>query len=591
LSANENPSPEAACPPPTQSSSSTPSHWLPRAGRLLYTHNPFYLLSVAFVLHSTRLWLNTRAWPYDPWPLMGIIGGYILLVALVGCLVIRLGKAWDDARSIFLILLLLFVELSLTFDPVVVAQPRLGLILLLVGWGLAAGVSEGLLRILRIRLPSLFRGPYHLLLALLFLYPPLVVAGLRMETVSAIWRIWAFSPIAGLSLLTLLPAIRRGPDYVRQNGTPWSWPWFPWGLFGFLGVCLGIRSYALTLSFDSVLTQGLQEAMRLESAFAPFFLVPLVLAGGVLLLEMGLVAKNQRLQRMALVMPLVAWLLACSVLNPSVPAADFLRRFTEHLGAPLWLSAWAGLIFFCYAGFRGVVGAAWGAAAALLLLAAVGRHTVGWSSQQWQAWPLWILALLLAVEGVGRRRARELFLAGVAAILAARLDWLTSAHWLYRDALPLQLISVWAVILGATFHDAWGRRLQSIGLGGLVAGCALAVSWPQQLPADLPWWTRACYLGAVVAGTLVCAYAIPSRAYFFAGAGMLVASLGRVLHVFAIELQRIARWEGAGVFVLGLVWLMLAVLISAVKAGLGKHLLRLVPQPIGEQTPSGTGSA
>src|SRR5437868_15038825 len=83
--------------------------------RLLYTHNPFYLLSVAFVLHSTRLWLNTRAWPYDPWPLMYIIGGYILLIAIIGFLVIRLGKAWDDARSILLILLLLFVELSLTF--------------------------------------------------------------------------------------------------------------------------------------------------------------------------------------------------------------------------------------------------------------------------------------------------------------------------------------------------------------------------------------------------------------------------------------------------------------------------------------------
>jgi hypothetical protein len=65
------------------------AHWLPQAGRLLYTHNPFHLLSVAFVLHSTRLWLNTRAWPYDPWPLMYIVGGYILLVAVIGCLVIR----------------------------------------------------------------------------------------------------------------------------------------------------------------------------------------------------------------------------------------------------------------------------------------------------------------------------------------------------------------------------------------------------------------------------------------------------------------------------------------------------------------------
>ena len=37
--------------------------------RLVYTQNPFYLLSVAFVLHSTRLWYRQGAGPFDPWPL------------------------------------------------------------------------------------------------------------------------------------------------------------------------------------------------------------------------------------------------------------------------------------------------------------------------------------------------------------------------------------------------------------------------------------------------------------------------------------------------------------------------------------------
>jgi hypothetical protein len=153
----------------------------------------------------------------------------------------------------------------------------------------------------------------------------------------------------------------------------------------------------------------------------------------------------------------------------------------------------------------------------------------------------------------------------------------------------LQLTAIWAVILGAIIPDAWGRQLRGLGLVGLIAGCALAVSWPTELPAGLPWWTRACYLGAVVAGTFVCAYAIDSRVYFFAAVGMLVASLGRVLHVFAIELQRIANWEGAGFFVLGLVWLVLAVLISSAKAGLGRHLRRLVPQSVVERARNGPG--
>jgi hypothetical protein len=567
------------------------SHWLQHAARLLYTHNPFYLLSVAFVLHSTRLWLHTRAWPYDPWPLMYIVGGYILLVAIVGFLVIRLGKAWDDARSIFLILVLLFLELSLSFDPVLVAQPRTGLVLLLIGWALAVVVSEGLFWSLRIRLALLLRVPYYLLLGLLFLYPPLIVAGLQSETVSAIWRIWAFSPIASLLLLTLLPAIRRGPEYVRQNGTPWHWPWFPWCLFGFLGLCLGLRSYALTLSFDSVLTQGLHEAMRLESAFSPFFVAPLVLSCGVLLLEAGLVARNQRIQRVALFAPLLSWLLACSNPNPSVPAADFLAHFTELLGAPLWLAAWAGLMFFTYAMVRGVKEASWGTAAALLLVGAIGPRTLDWASLRWQAWPLWILAVLFGIEGIRYRQARELLPAGAAAILAARFDWLGDLHWIYRNGLPLQLMSIWLVILGATFDDAWGQRLRSIGLGCLIAGCVAAVFWPTELPAGLPWWTRISYLGVLVAATLTCAYLIGSRSYFLAGVAMLIVSSGRALHVLSIELQRLARWDGAGFFVLGLVWLLIAVLISSTKAGFAKYFVRLMPRPLSEKTPGDVNSS
>jgi hypothetical protein len=512
---------------------------------------------------------------------MGIFGGYFLVVAFVGLLVIRLGKAWDDARSIFLILLLLFVELSLTFDPVLVAQPRLGLALLLVGWLLAVAVSEGLLLGLRIRLPLLFRGPYHLLLALLFLYPPLIVTGFQTETVSAIWRIWAFSPIASLALLTLLPAIRRGPDYVRNNGTPWGWPWFPWCLFGFLGLCVTSRAYALTLSFDSVLTQGLPEAMRLESAFSPFFLVPLWLASSVLLLEAGLVAQNRRLQQIALIVPpLLAWLSATSLPTQSVLAADFLARFTDRLGSPLWLAVWGGLIFFVYARLRGVSDASSGAAVALALLGAIGPRTVDSTSVEWHTWPVWVLALVVSLEGVRNRRSRELLLGGAIAILAARFDWLRETHWLYRDALPLQLLSIWAVTLGVLFDDPWGRRLRWIGLAGVIAGGLSAVVWNPESPAGLPWWSGACYWGGVVVGTIFCAYLIRSRSYFFAGVGMLVLFLGRALHAFALELERMAHWDGAGFFVLGIAWLALAVLISAAKSGLAKYLAGLVPRPL-----------
>ena len=75
--------------------------------RLLYSQNPFYVLSVCFMLHGTGLWFRDARGEFSPWPLMGLICGYVLLVAAAGFVIVRLWKVWNDARSIFLILLLI----------------------------------------------------------------------------------------------------------------------------------------------------------------------------------------------------------------------------------------------------------------------------------------------------------------------------------------------------------------------------------------------------------------------------------------------------------------------------------------------------
>ena len=56
MTAHEDPRPAAT----TTQNIPPRANWMQRTVGSLYTHNPFYLLSVAFVLHSTRLWLNTR---------------------------------------------------------------------------------------------------------------------------------------------------------------------------------------------------------------------------------------------------------------------------------------------------------------------------------------------------------------------------------------------------------------------------------------------------------------------------------------------------------------------------------------------------
>src|SRR5262249_58217558 len=107
---------------------------------------------------------------------------------------------------------------SVTFDEVLVLHPAQGAVCCLAGLLFAVGLSEGLLRGIRLRLPALFRVPYYLTLALFFLYP-LLLSRYADEPRSAVMMLglFAFSPAAGLVFLTLLPAAPRGAGYGRRN--------------------------------------------------------------------------------------------------------------------------------------------------------------------------------------------------------------------------------------------------------------------------------------------------------------------------------------------------------------------------------------
>src|SRR5262249_59934841 len=149
--------------------------------------------------------------------------------------------------------------------------------------------------------------------------------GLGKDAGAAVWRIYLFSPVAAAVILTLLPAVRRGPPYVAESGTPWRWPLYPWSLFVFLMICLGFRAYALSLSFDPVLTQNLSQAMRLDSAFGLYFLAPMLFAVGLLLLEAGIVRNKSWTRNLALFVPAICVYLSIPSHAGSAPYAVFLQ--------------------------------------------------------------------------------------------------------------------------------------------------------------------------------------------------------------------------------------------------------------------------
>ena len=197
--------------------------------KFLYNHNPFYVLSAGLILYGLyQAFRGGNAAVEHPWWLAAALCGYTTLMAVTAFLVIKLGRVWEDARSIVLILLLQFAAISLSFDQLCSTAPGQAAGLLAFGFGFSLLVSEALLGGLEIRLPRLFRLPYYLILGLFFGYPLLVKPQTMLDSIGpTAWRIYLFPVVVGLAFLTLLPAIRRGANYVSRTGRPGRGPGSP----------------------------------------------------------------------------------------------------------------------------------------------------------------------------------------------------------------------------------------------------------------------------------------------------------------------------------------------------------------------------
>jgi hypothetical protein len=371
--------------------------------RWICTNNPFYVLSAGLFLMGLWISFGAQSEEVQTWALMSGLAGYTLLLAVTACLLVRFGNVWDDVRTLLLLVVLMFLATSVTFDEVLVFDPERGFICYLLGLLFAIVVSEGLLRGMRLQLPACFRAPYYLILALFFVYPlalrPLL-AEPRSEALT--WGLFGFSPIVGLIFLTLLPAIRRGPECVRDNGSPWRWPLYPWVLFGVLGFAVPARSFLLCWSM-----QLLEGGDRERVVFGPFFLVPFGLAIAILLLEMGLVSRRRSVQGIALVLPVALTVLTLLGQRDAQIYQEFLQTFTARLGIdPLLATLLSSAGFYAYAAVRGVPLATEALTAALVALSVVGPDTLQSGELVSPLSTPIVMAMLLQLAlGVWRRNA------------------------------------------------------------------------------------------------------------------------------------------------------------------------------------------
>lgn len=445
--------------------------------RFLYSQNPFYLLSVSFVLHGTGIWYRANATTHSPWILFGIIASYIAMMAGTGFVIVRRGQVWDDARSILLILFVLFLELAMTADDVLVADRGTGQAMLLGAWLIAAGVTELLLSGLRIGLRFLYRVPLHLLLALVVLYPLVIVRGAYPHDGERItWAVFLFSPAAAMILLMLIPAVRRGPAYTSRNGTPWTWPFYPWSIFGCLLVVVLLRSYTLCLSFDPVLDIGWIRAQNLENRFGSIYLTPMLLALSVLCLEWTLVSDSAAARRAALILPIAAVITAIPIGSAREASlyVGFLDEVTAQFASPVWITISLSLLVTGYAVLRRVQHAEISLSVLLVLLAFLSPQALRPSfSVTPVSWPLALAAVVQLAAGIHARNSIQVFI-GLVCGLAAALCVLPDSFGIMSVVVILYLLVVGMILSGRLLHDRFARFLFVAGAVLLTAGSSLA---------------------------------------------------------------------------------------------------------------------
>lgn len=554
-----------------------------RLARFICTQNPFYLLSVCFVLHGTSLWMNDSHEDYETLPLFLLICGYIFMMSLTAVTVVRKAKLWEDARSILLLVPLLLVELSLTLDDPLITDPAGGRMIVIAAFLFSVVVIELLLGGLRMRLPWLYRLPLHAFMGLIILYPLAIVPALYNESavLSASWRIYLFGPLSALAIVSLIPAVRRGTEYVRDNGTPWSWPLYPWSLFTFLILAVGARGYSFSLSFDPVLEQSYGEAMGLESAWGGYFLTPLLIALAFLLLEFGIVTRRISVSFLAMILPVGACGLVLFEWNDSLPLRMFQETYTSRFAAPLFVALCAASAFYFIALVRRVPLALPAFTCTVLGFSVVGLRTIDpLTISEFQPLPLMLAGSVLLVRGLFDRESGKFFLGLIGITCWIGLEFWPSWGHFTRSMYFSHMLLVALLLSGLCFQKGFAKDFAFLGMLGLVVAAGIALFHPPDLPHWLPDWSRMLYVLGLAAISLSIAYPCHLPEFFYVAAVMLLGTTIESGRLLVELLQSLVDWRGLNSFLIGFALLLMGMLVSAGKAGLLNHLKILVPKPL-----------
>lgn len=496
----------------------------------LYAGNPFYAISAVLMLYGIRsAYAEAEIGLINSWIMMGVLAGYTLVLAGIAVSIIRWGHVWDDARSLLVLLLLLFLAISISLDDLLNNADSIpaATAFMLFGFIGSTLVSEMVLRGARIRLGFGYRAPFYLLLALFYVFPWMCSPVLRPQSAATLeWLIFLFPTLAAGLFLLLLPAVRRGSAYAANNGTPWLWPWFPWTIFAVLAAAVGLRSFVLAMTYgpEGAIWSGPGfKSINFETIFGPYFLIPLAFALLSLMLEGAVIGRNQILQRRILLGAPLLLLLAVPY-SQSLVFQNFLHRVMELCGSPLWITVLLLLILYGRAWLAGVpqAGLAW--LGTLLLFSAIGPETVRLESPVvLQSWPVFIVGAVAAVHGIQRRSSGYSLLG--AALISCGV-WLVLPQTIaanFRMTLCYHILWLTVITIGIACRDRLATLLRIVGAAQVPIAALVALVALRDDFVPISW--RLLYVLVVATTALALGALWRQRWYLYAFAGTLAMGM------------------------------------------------------------------
>ena len=337
-----------------------------------------------------------------------------------------------------------------------------------------------------------------------------------------------------------------------------------------LFVSIAFRAYALSLSFDPVLSLEPAASDRLENAFGAYYLVPLVLACGVLWLEGGCVSRSMRTQRWTMLIPIIATVLSIPSDNSSLPYAEFLQRFIEQLASPLWLTLLASCAFYGWAWWRGVALAEFGVLMVLVLLTVVHSETTNVRTLQAPvAWPLFVIAVIEVIIAHRTKLSVRALIGSVSLAVGVSFYLFQTEALTVRIAVLCMTSLAVLLWIGLHFQDRLAALCRRVGAILLVVTTIAGNIWSAELSQNESEFSLRALAFTVTMIGLAWWYATIVRMPHYMLAGLCNLGIGVKAAIWYLLnwLRSVAAWQGITSFLLGLLWLLVAVLISSWKAG------------------------